>query len=103
MKTTLFITLYNGRIDISHIVKTLGIILINLTNTIVQNIVMAYSHILMVMLGEEVEGGGGGGVVCGRGAFFKMLYMFKIFFMVALGNYVTFSPNLSKFSGRKWG
>ena len=102
MKTTLFITLYNGRIDISHIVKTLGIILINLTNTIVQNIVMAYSHILMVMLGEEVEGGGGG-VVWGRGAFFKMLYMFKIFFMVALGNYVTFSPNLSKFSGRKWG
>ena len=57
LKTTLFITLYNGRIDISHIVKTLGIILINLTNTIVQNIVMAYSHILMVMLGEEVEEG----------------------------------------------
>ena len=50
----------------------------------------------MVMLGDEVEGGGG--VVWGRGAFFKMLYMFKIFFMVALGNYVTFSPNLSKFS-----
>ena len=56
----------------------------------------------MVMLGEEVEGGGGG-VVWGRGAFFKMLYMFKIFFMVALGNYVTFLPNLSKFYGRKWG
>ena len=72
MKTTLFITLYNGRIDISHVVKTLGIFLINLTNTIVQNIVMAYSHILMVMLGEEVEGGGGGGR-CGvwRGGIFQ--------------------------------
>ena len=65
---------------------------------------MAYSHILMVMLGEEVEGGEGGGrCSLWKGAFFKMLYMFKIFFMVALGNYVTFSPNLSKFSGRKWG
>ena len=58
---------------------------------------MAYSHILMVMLGEEVEVVGGGGVVGGRGQ------LFKIFFMVALGNYVTFLPNLSKFYGRKWG
>ena len=33
--------------------------------------------------------------------FFKILYkkMFKIFYMVPLGSYVTFSPNLSKFSG----
>ena len=48
--------MYNGRIDISHIVKAQEIILINLTNTIVQSIVMAYSHILMVILGEEVRG-----------------------------------------------
>ena len=51
------IALYNGRIDISHIVKTQEIILINLTNTIVQSIIMTYSHILMVMLGEEVVWG----------------------------------------------
>ena len=49
----LFVALYNGRIDISHIVRTQEIIL---TSTIVQSIVMAYSHILMVMLGEEVGG-----------------------------------------------
>ena len=49
------IALYNGIICISHIVKTQKIILINLTNTVVQRIVMAYSHILMVMLGQEVE------------------------------------------------
>ena len=30
--------------------------------------------------------------------FFKMFYKFKMFYMVALGSYVTFSPNLSKFS-----
>ena len=55
----LFIAWYNGRIDIkSHIVKTQEIILINLKNTIVQSVVMAYSHILMVMLGEEVWFGG---------------------------------------------
>ena len=48
------IALYNGRIDISHIVKTQEIILINVTNTIVQSIIMAYSHILMVILREEV-------------------------------------------------
>ena len=51
------ITLYNGRIDISHIVRTQEIILINLTNTIVQSMIMAYSHILMVTLGEEVVRG----------------------------------------------
>ena len=34
--------------------------------------------------------------------FFKILYMFKIFCMVVLGSYLTFSPNLSKFSkGRR--
>ena len=49
------LALYNGRIDISHIVKTQEIILINPTNTILQSIGTAYSHILMVMLGE-VEG-----------------------------------------------
>ena len=54
-KRTLLIALYNGRIDISHIVRTQEIILINLTNTIVQS--MAYSHILMVTLGEEVVRG----------------------------------------------
>ena len=48
--------MYNGRIDISHIVKAQEIILINLTNTIVQSIVMAYSHIYIVILGEEVRG-----------------------------------------------
>ena len=47
------ITLYNGRIDISHIVKIQEIVLINLTNTIVRSVIMAYSHTLMVMLGEE--------------------------------------------------
>ena len=56
-KRTLLITLYNGRIDISHIVRTQEIILINLTNTIVQSMIMAYSHILMVTLGEEVVRG----------------------------------------------
>ena len=29
--------------------------------------------------------------------------MFKIFYVVALGSYVTFSPNLSKFSGERRG
>ena len=29
--------------------------------------------------------------------------MFKIFYIVALGSYVTFSPNLSKFSGGRRG
>ena len=33
--------------------------------------------------------------------FSKILYMFKIFYMVVLGSYVTFSPNLSKFSGER--
>ena len=35
--------------------------------------------------------------------FSKILYMFKIFYMVVLGSYVTFSPNLSKFSGERRG
>ena len=58
----------------------------------------------MVMLGEEV-----GVVAWGEGVhcsvftkFFKIFYifnMFKIFYMVALGSYMTFLPNLSKFSG----
>ena len=54
--TLFIIALYNGRIDISHIVKTQEINLINLTNTIVQSIIMTYSHILMFMLGEGVRG-----------------------------------------------
>ena len=73
----------------------------NLANTIVQSNVMAYSHILMDMLGEEV-----GGVVWGKEEiisfwpnFLKYTMMFKIRYMVALGSCVTFSPNLSKFSG----
>ena len=73
----------------------------NLANTIVQSNVMAYSHILMDMLGEEV-----GGVVWGKEDiisfwpnFLKYTIMFKIRYMVALGSCVTFSPNLSKFSG----
>ena len=33
--------------------------------------------------------------------FFDIFYVFKIFCMVALDSFVTFSPNLSKFSGRK--
>ena len=49
--------LYNGRIDVSYIVKTQEIILMILTSTIVQSIIMEYSHILMVMLGEEVVWG----------------------------------------------
>ena len=40
------------------------IILVNLTNTIVKSIVRVYTHILMVMLGEEV--GRRGGVVWGK-------------------------------------
>ena len=102
-KTTLFIALYNGRIDRSHIVETQEIILINFTNTIVQNIVMAYSHVLMFMLGGKMGVGrlGEGGHYFLLIKFFKILYkkMFKIFYMVPLGSYVTFSPNLSKFSG----
>ena len=63
---------------------------------------MAYSHMLMVRLGKEV-----GDVVWWEGKhyvllakFFKKLYMLKIFYIVVLGNSVTFSPNLSKFSRR---
>ena len=57
---------------------------------------------------EEV--GLGVGVVVGdRGhyflftKFFEIFNMFKIFYMVALDSFVTFSPNLSKFSGRGGG
>ena len=32
--------------------------------------------------------------------FFEIFYMFKTFCMVALDSFMTFSPNLSKFSGR---
>ena len=35
--------------------------------------------------------------------FFEIFYMFKIFCMVALDSFVTFSPNLSKFSGQGGG
>ena len=56
----------------------------------------------MVMLGKEV-----GDEFWREGKhyflltkFFKKFYMFKIFYMVALGNSVKFSPNLSKFSRR---
>ena len=35
--------------------------------------------------------------------FLEIFYMFKIFCMVALDSFVTFSPNLSKFSGRGGG
>ena len=45
----------------SHIVKTQEIILVNLTNTIVQSILITYSHILMFMLGEEVRVAWSGG------------------------------------------
>ena len=48
-------------IYLSHTVKTQEIILINLTNTNVQSIIVAYSHILMVMSGEEM-----GDVVWGK-------------------------------------
>ena len=78
----LFIALCNGRIDISNIVKTQEIILTNLTNTVVQNIVMAYSHICYGYVRE----GGGGDVVCGEGKhyflltkFCKKLYVQNIF------------------------
>ena len=52
-KTTLFFS-YNGRIDISHIVKTQEIIFINVK----QSIVMTYSHVLIVILGKGAGGGG---------------------------------------------
>ena len=35
--------------------------------------------------------------------FFEIFYMFKIFYMVALDSFVTFSPNLSKMFGRGGG
>ena len=35
--------------------------------------------------------------------FFEIFYMVKIFCMVTLDSFVTFSPNLSKFSGREGG
>ena len=72
-KTTPFVALYNGRTDISHIVKAQEIILINLTNTIVQSIVMIYSHILMFMLGEEVGVAWSGG----RRALFPLDQIFQ--------------------------
>ena len=53
--------LCNGRIDISHIVKTQDIIIINPTKAIVQSIVMTYPRIRMFMLGEEVGGTWSGG------------------------------------------
>ena len=53
-------------IYLSHTVKTQEIILINLTNTNVQSIIVAYSHILMVMLGEEM-----GDVVWGKEGIFS--------------------------------
>ena len=80
---TLFIALNNRRFDISHIVKTQEIILINLTNTVVQSIVMAYSHILLVMLGEEVGGGRGlgeGGRCFLSTKFFKIFYVRNILY-----------------------
>ena len=66
---------------------------------------MAYSHILMVMLREEVgeRGLGEGGYYFLLTKFFKILNMFKIFYMVALGSYVKFSLNLSEFSGGRRG
>ena len=33
--------------------------------------------------------------------FFEIFYMLKISYMVALDSFATFSPNLSKFSGRR--
>ena len=73
----------------------------NLANTTVQSDVLAYSHILMDMLREEVGGGvwGKEGIISFWPNFLKYTTMFKILYMVALGSYVTFSPNLSKFSG----
>ena len=47
--------IYNGRIDISPIIKTQEIILINL-----KKIAIVYSQMLMVMLGEDVVGVGWG-------------------------------------------
>ena len=49
---------------------------------------------------------GWGGVVGDRGHYFlftkflEIFYTFKIFCMVALDSFETFSPNLSKFSGQ---
>ena len=64
---------------------------------------MAYSHVLMFMLGGKMGVGrlGEGEHYFLLIKFFKILYkkMFKIFYMVPLGSYMTFSPNLSKFFG----
>ena len=56
---------------------------------------MTYSHIRIFMLGEEVGGAWSGGrrVLFPFDQIFQILYMFKIFCIVALGSYVTFSPN----------
>ena len=71
----LLIALYNGRIDISHIVKIQEIILINLTNTIVKY------HILMVILGEEM-----GGVVWGEEGVISFWPNFSKYFIFYVQN-----------------
>ena len=52
------------------------------------------------MLGVAVGGAWSGGrrALFPFDQIFQILYMFKIFCIVALGSYVTFSPNLTKFS-----
>ena len=66
---------------------------------------MAYSHMLMVMLGEEV-----GDVVWGEGKhyvlftkFFKKLYMLKIFYIVVLGNSDIFAKSFKIFQEERNG
>ena len=100
-KTSLLKALYNGRIDISHILKTQEIIPINLTK---HYCTKCYNGILSDDTYGYVRGRS-----WGRGLeewehyflltkFCKIFFMFKIFYMVPLGSYVKFSPNLSKFS-----
>ena len=60
---------------------------------------MVYSHIFMVMLGEEtgaVQSGGDRGHYFLFIKFFKIFYTFKIFYLMSLGSYVTFSSIPSK-------
>ena len=66
---------------------------------------MAYSHMLMVMLGKEV-----GDVVWGEGKhyvlftkFFKKLYMLKIFYIVVLGNSDIFAKSFKIFQEERNG
>ena len=101
----LFSYLCNGRIDIIHIVKTQEI-LINFTKFCTKYCNGILSHTwayvreevglgVRVVVGEAWSGGGRGHYFLFT-KFFEIFYMSKIFYMVALGSFVTFSPKFFK-------